>query len=92
MISAQEFLKKILLKSKITFQLKTRSFINKRRYLFSKYDMGIQLDDESWYSVTPESFGEYMANRVVETFPNQEVNVLDAFAGCGGNIIQFAKA
>jgi trimethylguanosine synthase len=54
--------------------------------------MGIQLDEESWYSVTPESFGEYMANRVVETFPNQEVNVLDAFAGCGGNIIQFAKA
>lgn len=68
------------------------SFINKRRYLFSKYDQGIKLDEESWYSVTPESMGEYLAERVNEVFPDQEVNVLDAFAGCGGNIIQFARA
>lgn len=69
----------------------SRKFYKKRRYLFSKYDQGILLDEESWYSVTPESVGEYIADKVVKAFPNQEVNVLDAFAGCGGNIIQFAK-
>jgi hypothetical protein len=59
----------------------SKKFYRKRRYLFSKYDFGIKLDDESWYSVTPESVGEYIAERVASTFPGQEVNVLDAFAG-----------
>jgi trimethylguanosine synthase len=68
-----------------------RNFTNKRRYLFSKYDLGIELDEESWYSVTPESVGEYLAEKVASKFPSQKVNVLDAFAGCGGNIIQFGK-
>lgn len=60
--------------------------------MFSKYDHGIKLDDESWYSVTPESLGEYITERVCKTFPQEsEIHVLDAFAGCGGNIIQFGK-
>lgn len=66
-------------------------FYRKRRYLFSKYDQGIKLDDESWYSVTPESIGEYMADRVVKALGSDQIHVLDAFAGCGGNIIQFGK-
>mmetsp|Transcript_18006 Transcript_18006/g.20769 ORF Transcript_18006/g.20769 Transcript_18006/m.20769 type:complete len:95 (+) Transcript_18006:691-975(+) len=72
-------------------QSATRSFSNKRRYLFSKYDHGIKLDDESWYSVTPESIGEYFAEKCNQVFKTEEVNILDAFAGCGGNIIQFGK-
>jgi trimethylguanosine synthase len=59
--------------------------------LFSKYDQGIKLDDESWYSVTPESIGEYLGEKVVMAAKGTEVNVLDAFAGCGGNIIQFGR-
>lgn len=66
-------------------------FYKKRRYLFSKYDSGIKLDQESWYSVTPESVGEYIADRVVQTLGRDDLTILDAFAGCGGNIIQFGK-
>lgn len=76
---------------RILSQVILRNFTNKRRYLFSKYDQGIQLDEESWYSVTPESVGEYIAEKIISKFPKQEVKVLDAFAGCGGNIIQFGK-
>lgn len=75
----------------VTISSTSKKFYKKRRYLFSKYDQGIKLDEESWYSVTPESVGEYVAERINATFPGQEVNVLDAFAGCGGNIIQFGK-
>jgi hypothetical protein len=35
-----------------------------QRYrLFSRYDEGIQLDEESWYSVTPEKIAEHIALR-----------------------------
>ena len=66
-------------------------FYKKRRYLFSKYDQGIKLDDESWYSVTPESIGEYLGEKVAQVSTTEEVNVIDAFAGWGGNIIQFGR-
>jgi hypothetical protein len=59
----------------------SKKFYKKRRYLFSRYDMGIKLDEESWYSVTPESLGEYVAEKVAARFPDQEINVIDAFAG-----------
>ena len=37
-----------------------------RRRLFSRFDMGIQLDSEGWYSVTPEIIADHVASRVVE--------------------------
>ena len=69
-----------------------QSFYKKKDYLFSKYNEGILLDEESWYSVTPESIGQYLSKRILDQFPGKKVNVLDAFAGCGGNIIQFGLA
>ena len=36
----------------------------KRRFLFSKFDQGIQLDEESWYSVVAEPISLYLANRL----------------------------
>ena len=112
-----------------------------RRRLFSKFDQGIQLDSEGWYSVTPEIIADHVAARFAELsaafaargcgsrlpFMNgggqqygndplgllggpgpddtgnmSGVNVdistgggglvmLDAFCGCGGNSIAFAK-
>jgi trimethylguanosine synthase len=39
-----------------------------RRYeLFSKFDRGIKIDDESWYSVTPEPMAKHIAQRVVDS-------------------------
>ncbi|KAI8469588.1 MAG: RNA cap guanine-N2 methyltransferase-domain-containing protein, partial [Monoraphidium minutum] len=57
-----------------------------QRYsLFSRFDDGAQLDVQGWYSVTPEAIARHQAAagacRVM----------VDAFAGCGGNAIQFAK-
>jgi len=56
-----------------------------QRYrLFSRFDQGIKMDEESWYSVTPEAIAEHIAERC-----RCDV-IVDAFAGAGGNAIQFA--
>ncbi|KAK9471356.1 RNA cap guanine-N2 methyltransferase-domain-containing protein [Dipodascopsis tothii] len=60
-----------------------------RNFLFSKYNDGIWLNEESWFSATPEpiarSIAEHFANAC-----NPRV-VVDAFCGAGGNTIQFAQ-
>ena len=59
-----------------------------RYYLFSKYDQGIMLDEEShilligWFSVTPEEIAVYIAELC------QSKVVMDGFCGAGGNTIQ----
>ena len=56
-----------------------------QRYrLFSKFDSGISLDPESWYSVTPERIAQHIAHRCRCDL------VVDGFCGVGGNAIQFA--
>lgn len=58
----------------------------KHRYqLFSMYDEGCLLDEQSWYSVTPECVAYRIARRCAT-----DGIVLDLFAGAGGNAIQFA--
>ncbi|XP_053571024.1 trimethylguanosine synthase [Bombina bombina] len=62
-----------------------------QRYrLFSRFDEGIKLDEEGWFSVTPEKIAEHIACRVSRGFVCDIV--VDAFCGVGGNAIQFAKA
>ncbi|KAL0700232.1 hypothetical protein Bca4012_056354 [Brassica carinata] len=57
-----------------------------QRYdLFSRYDEGIQLDEEGWYSVTHEEIAIKHAERC------RGKVVIDCFSGVGGNTIQFAK-
>ena len=109
-----------------------------RRRLFSRFDQGIQLDGEGWFSVTPEIIAEYVAEQFCMLIPGilrmrqniighlhlpagqmhtagmpsqrpqgqgiisslvqntqpsvpPGVVILDAFCGCGGNSIAFAK-
>eukprot|EP00794_Sanderia_malayensis_P004666 gene4666-5275_t len=57
---------------------------NQRYRLFSRFDEGIVLDKESWFSVTPEKIAEHIAQRC-----RCDV-VIDAFCGAGGNTIQLA--
>lgn len=58
----------------------------RQRYdLFTRYDEGIKLDEEGWYSVTPEE----IATRHAQHCRSTDV-VIDCFAGVGGNAIQFA--
>ncbi|XP_074002487.1 trimethylguanosine synthase [Numenius arquata] len=60
-----------------------------QRYrLFSRFDEGIKLDREGWFSVTPEKIAEHIARRVSQSF-NCDI-IVDAFCGVGGNAIQFA--
>ena len=61
---------------------------SQRRRLFSLFDKGIQLDKESWYSVTPEAIANHIASHLVGQL--QAAVVLDPFCGCGGNAIAFA--
>ncbi|XP_028987297.1 trimethylguanosine synthase isoform X2 [Betta splendens] len=61
-----------------------------QRYrLFSRFDEGIRLDREGWFSVTPERIAEHIAHRVERSFADSQL-VIDAFCGVGGNAIQFA--
>lgn len=55
-----------------------------RHHLFSRYDEGVKLDEEGWYSVTPEEIAVRHAERC------RGRTVIDCFAGVGGNAIQFA--
>ncbi|XP_062935568.1 trimethylguanosine synthase isoform X1 [Cynocephalus volans] len=60
-----------------------------QRYrLFSRFDDGIKLDREGWFSVTPEKIAEHIAGRVSQSFKCDII--VDAFCGVGGNSIQFA--
>ncbi|KAB0396767.1 hypothetical protein E2I00_010317, partial [Balaenoptera physalus] len=60
-----------------------------QRYrLFSRFDDGIKLDREGWFSVTPEKIAEHIAGRVSRCSGCD--TVVDAFCGVGGNTIQFA--
>ncbi|KAI8120742.1 Trimethylguanosine synthase [Lucilia cuprina] len=56
----------------------------KRFSLFSRFDEGIQLDRESWFSVTPEKVAKHLAERLKCSI------IVDGFCGSGGNVIQFA--
>ncbi|KAF6137892.1 hypothetical protein GIB67_014021, partial [Kingdonia uniflora] len=57
-----------------------------QRYnLFSKYDQGVKLDEEGWFSVTPEEIAIRHAEKCGGRI------VIDCFSGVGGNAIQFAK-
>nr|GEV88406.1 RNA cap guanine-N2 methyltransferase [Tanacetum cinerariifolium] len=57
----------------------------RQRYLlFSKYDDGIKMDDEGWFSATPECIAKHHAFRCGNGI------VVDCFTGVGGNAIRFA--
>lgn len=43
-----------------------------------------------WFSVTPECIAKHVAQQVGKCYFNQEIHILDAFCGAGGNAIQFA--
>lgn len=56
-----------------------------QRYrLFTKFDQGIWMDKEGWFSATPEKIAKHIAERC-----RCEL-IVDGFCGVGGNAIQFA--
>jgi len=69
---------------KCPVESRSGKYFDQRYRLFHKFDEGIQLDEESWFSVTPERIAEHIAERCRCDL------IIDAFAGAGGNAIQFA--
>jgi hypothetical protein len=55
------------------------------RDLFSRWNQGIRLDEEGRYSLTPEEVAMQLAQTIEHSV------VWDAFCGCGGNTIAFAR-
>ncbi|KDP38328.1 hypothetical protein JCGZ_04253 [Jatropha curcas] len=56
-----------------------------RYLLFSRFDSGIKMDEEGWFSVTPEPIARHHALRCASD------TIIDCFTGVGGNAIQFAN-
>ncbi|CAO3647309.1 unnamed protein product [Cunninghamella echinulata] len=67
-----------------TMPKEIEKYYYQRYFYFSKYDEGILMDYEGWFSVTPESIAKHIAQRCKSNI------IIDAFCGCGGNAIQFA--
>ncbi|KFW72771.1 Trimethylguanosine synthase, partial [Pygoscelis adeliae] len=74
--------------AEIAADLELAKYWAQRYRLFSRFDEGIKLDREGWFSVTPEKIAEHIAIRVSQSF-NCDI-IVDAFCGVGGNAIQFA--
>ncbi|XP_031492357.1 uncharacterized protein LOC116258961 isoform X2 [Nymphaea colorata] len=58
---------------------------HQRYSLFARFDEGIKLDEEGWFSVTPESLAKHHASRCHGGI------IIDCFTGVGGNAIQLAR-
>ena len=71
--------------SYLKYTVPNNKFWLQRYYYFSKFDQGIKMDKESWYSVTPEEIAKYTAKLI------EGKTIIDGFCGCGGNVIQFSK-
>ena len=71
---------------------KVKKYWYQRYKLFSMYDSGIELDNVGWFSVTPESIAREQAHELVPQNRGGRSLIIDAFAGVGGNAIQFAEA
>lgn len=73
-----------------------QKYYHQRYDYFSLYDSGIKIDEEGWYSVTPEIIANHIALEAhkIALTNNPESGftcIVDAFCGVGGNTIQFAK-
>jgi hypothetical protein len=69
-----------------------------RHRLFSRFDQGIRMDPDGWYSVTPELIAQHIAHQLVSacsplpsTNTKKDLVILDAFVGVGGNAIALAQ-
>lgn len=52
---------------------------HQRYRLFSQYDEGVWMDEEAWYSVTPEGIARHLARFIASKCPRG--TIIDAFCG-----------
>ena len=72
--------------------MKLQNYYRQRYRLFSRYDDGILMDNEAWYSVTPEDIARHISQRITSrlSFLNRRINLVDLFCCVGGDSIQQA--
>lgn len=80
----ERFLMRCASRSKSPLAHVPDKYWGQRYRYFSKFDEGVAMDEEGWYSVTPEAIALHIAERVCCDV------VVDPFVGCGGNAVQFA--
>ncbi|VDM24580.1 unnamed protein product [Toxocara canis] len=68
-------------------QERIKKYLYQRFRLFSRFNEGVLMDREGWFSVTPERVAQHIADRVVR---REGAVIVDSFTGVGGNAIQFA--
>lgn len=73
------------------FPKSMRKYWRSRYRLFSRFDDGILLTQELWYSVTPEEVSEFFAKLLRATIKDDKGPIVDLFCGGGGNTIQFLR-
>lgn len=83
-LGEERFLMRCASRTRSPYPHVPNKYWGQRYRYFSKYDDGVALDTEGWYSVTPEAIARHIAERVCCDV------VVDPFVGCGGNAIQFA--
>ena len=75
----------------IAISRKMRKYYRRRYQLFNRFDDGILMDLEGWYSVTPETISQHIAYELFRKVNfDSTLTVLDAFCGCAGNTFQLA--
>lgn len=71
-------------KNKCPFGKALQKYWDRRYDLFSRFEEGIQIDEEGLYSATPEKIALHQAEKM------NCKNVVDGFCGVGANVIAFA--
>lgn len=68
-----------------------KKYYAQRFRYFTKYEQGIKLDYDMWFSVTPETIAKHVAQQVYASYgETKNLTILDAFTGAGSNAIHFA--
>lgn len=49
------------LNTPMPYSQESKAMYNKRYFLFSKFDKGIIIDEDSWSSITPEEIAKHIA-------------------------------
>ncbi|KAF7684436.1 Trimethylguanosine synthase [Astathelohania contejeani] len=75
----------------ISYNPELRKYHYKRYKLFRKLNMGIIMDVESWYSVTPEEVITQIIDKIMDRV-DKKYPVLCGFCGVGGDVIPLLES
>lgn len=69
-----------------------QKYWQQRYSIFSLYDEGVYMTDDSWFGITPEPVAVQVASDMAASIDPSKTTIVDIFAGAGGNSIAFARS